>query len=309
MSEKAGSKGFKTVPKGEDKCIWMEAGVLDFKLCNNNYNCHTCAFDKAMKETADKNLEARIKGESPPAKKAHIIAWQDKMKQRDGIYRKCRHSLTGRAPERLCPYDFECSRCEWDQMLEDGLSLQLPYRLTDIPQVEGYKLPDNHFFHMGHAWARVEAGGRVRIGLDDFSMRLFGPVDSLDLPLTGERIKFSEIGLTFKRTGKEAAVLAPFSGIVAAVNYQASKAPAVVKNEPYNEGWLMVLDPIEMKKDLKNLVTGKEAVNWIGTEHMRLMEMVSSVGMTYADGGVIEDVVGRIPGLDWEKLTHEFLKS
>jgi hypothetical protein len=64
-----------------------------------------------------------------------------------------------------------------------------------------------------------------------------------------------------------------------------------------------------MKKDLKNLLYGKEAGNWIGAEHQRLMEMVSAVGVTYADGGVIEDVVGRVPDLEWEKLTREFLKT
>ncbi len=309
MATKVKSQGFKTVPKGEDRCIWMEAGVLDYKLCNNNYNCHTCAFDKAMKETADQNIQARLRGEELSAKKSHIIAWQEKMKQRQGLFRKCRHSLTGRAPERLCPYDFECSRCEWDQMLEDGLALQLPYRITGIPEVEGYRLPENHFFHMGHAWARVEHGGRIRIGLDDFSMRVFGPADSIDLPLMGEQVKFSEVGLAFKRMGKEAAVLSPFSGIVAAVNYQVTKDPKVVRDEPFNDGWLMVLDPLEMKKDLKNLLYGKEAGNWISTEHQRLMEMVSTVGVTFADGGVIEDVVGKVPGLEWEKLTREFLKT
>jgi len=33
------------------------------------------------------------------------------------------------------------------------------------------------------------------------------------------------------------------AGIVAAVNYQASREPGLVKEEPYNDGWLMVLEP------------------------------------------------------------------
>ena len=309
MTEMSKSSGFKTVPGGEEKCIWMEAGVIDYKLCNNYYNCHTCSFDKAMKETADKNARARLQGLELTGKKASIVPWQEKMKKRHGAERQCRHTLTGRAPFRLCPYDFECHNCQFDQLLEDGLEMQLPYHLDRIPQIDGYRLPEGHFFHLGHAWARVEAGGRIRVGLDDFSMKLFGPVDSIELPLTGEELKFSETGLAFKRLGKAASVLSPIAGVVTAVNHEITKDPTIVKEEPYNEGWLMVLDPADMKKNLKDLLYGKESTQWLRAEHQKLVEMVSEVGMTYADGGVIEDVVGSLPDLNWEKITREFLQT
>ena len=64
--------GFKVVPSGEERCIWMEAGVIDYKLCNNYFNCHTCAFDKAMKETADRNADARRLGIEAEGKKAGL---------------------------------------------------------------------------------------------------------------------------------------------------------------------------------------------------------------------------------------------
>jgi glycine cleavage system H lipoate-binding protein len=287
----------------------MEAGVIDYKLCNYYYNCAACPFDNAMKQTADKNAAARLQGLEPTGKKANIISWQEKMKKRPGLQRECRHALTGRTTFRLCPYEFECHTCEFDQMLEDSWQMQIPARISNIPHVDGFGLPEGHFFHMGHAWARVEHGGRIRIGLDDFSMKVFGPMDSLDLPLIGEEVKFSEVGLAFKREGKEAQALSPLTGVVAAQNYQITKEPTVLKEQPYNDGWLMVLEPTEMKKDLKNLLFGQESSEWIQAEHQKLVEMVSSVGMTYADGGPIDDVVGNVPDLSWEKLTEEFLRT
>jgi glycine cleavage system H lipoate-binding protein len=309
MRETTKMAGFKGLPSGEGQCIWMEAGVIDYKLCNHNFNCHTCAFDKAMNEVADRNAQERRLGLELTGKKAHIVPWQEKMKRWPGTARECRHTLTGRAPSRLCPYEYECHKCQFDQMLEDGWELQIPYRLTSIPQVDGYFLPEGHFFHAGHTWARVEQGGRIRIGVDDFSMRLFGPVDKFDLPLTGEQVRFNEIGLAFNRTGREGAMLSPLSGVVAAVNYQATKNPTMVKEAPYNDGWLMVLDPADMKKDLKGLFYGKESTEWIRGEHQKLVEMLSDVGMTYADGGIIEDVVGKVPTLSWEKLARQFLRT
>jgi glycine cleavage system H lipoate-binding protein len=140
-------------------------------------------------------------------------------------------------------------------------------------------------------------------------MKVFGPMDSLDLPLTGEEVKFSEVGLAFQREGREAQALSPLSGVVAAQNYQVTKEPAVIKEKPYSDGWLMVLEPAAMKKDLKNLLYGQESTEWIQAEHQKLAEMVSSVGMTYADGGPIDDVVGNVPDLSWGKLTEEFLRT
>lgn len=309
MADKTRMSGFRSLPEGEQKCIWMEAGVIDYKLCNEQYNCHACAFDRAMKQAAARNVEARLQGLELRGKKAHIVPWQEKMRQRPGLQRECRHTATGRAPFRLCPYEFDCSSCQFDQMLEDAWELQIPFRLANIPRVEGYGLPDGHFFHLGHTWARVEHGGRLRIGVDDFSMRVFGPVDKLDLPLTGEQIKLNQVGLEFNRSGKEAAMLSPITGVVAAVNYQATRETLMVKQQPYNDGWLMVIDPVDVKKDLKELLYGKESTEWIRNEHQKLAEMVSAVGMTFADGGPIEDVVGRVPDLEWDRLTQEFLRT
>lgn len=309
MEKRSKITGFNIVPGNEEKCIWMDAGVIDFRLCSNYYDCHTCTFDKAMKATADRNAEAARKGMAVSDKKSGIVSWRAKMKQRQGLERKCRHALSGRAPMRLCPYDYECSTCAFDQMLEDGLELQLPYRIDSMPEVDGYKVPDGHFYHFGHAWARVEKGGRIRIGLDDFSTRVFGKADKLELPLTGEEVKSSEIGWAFKRGGKEAGVLAPVAGIVAAVNYKAAREPGLVKEEPYNDGWLMILEPVEMKKNLKSLLYGSQTAGWIGAEHQKLMGLVSQVGVTMADGGSIEDVIGSVPTLEWEVLTREFLRT
>lgn len=35
------------------KCIWMSSGVIDYKLCDNQFNCENCPFDKAMRNLMD----------------------------------------------------------------------------------------------------------------------------------------------------------------------------------------------------------------------------------------------------------------
>ncbi len=35
---------------GEELCVWMKAGVVNFKLCHGSHDCANCAFDRAMSE-------------------------------------------------------------------------------------------------------------------------------------------------------------------------------------------------------------------------------------------------------------------
>ena len=37
-------------PQHFDKCVWMESGVVSYKLCDFEYNCEACPFDQALRE-------------------------------------------------------------------------------------------------------------------------------------------------------------------------------------------------------------------------------------------------------------------
>ena len=45
-------KDLQLIPAGEKKCIWMEAGVVSYKVCFNNYHCSSCPFDHVLLEIA-----------------------------------------------------------------------------------------------------------------------------------------------------------------------------------------------------------------------------------------------------------------
>ena len=37
----------KIVPHGEKECVWAEAGVVPYKLCDSHFDCTNCSFDIA----------------------------------------------------------------------------------------------------------------------------------------------------------------------------------------------------------------------------------------------------------------------
>lgn len=64
------------------KCIWMTSHVIDYKICNNNFDCENCSFDKAMKNlitnTENKsNINQNIISEI--SKKIKSIKFDDKI--------------------------------------------------------------------------------------------------------------------------------------------------------------------------------------------------------------------------------------
>lgn len=41
------------------KCIWMLAGIINYKLCNQNFQCERCDFDKVMHGLLPNNIDNR----------------------------------------------------------------------------------------------------------------------------------------------------------------------------------------------------------------------------------------------------------
>jgi hypothetical protein len=39
----------KIVPHGEKECVWAEAGVVPYKLCDSHFDCTNCSFDIVMR--------------------------------------------------------------------------------------------------------------------------------------------------------------------------------------------------------------------------------------------------------------------
>lgn len=283
-------------PHAENQCIWMKAGVVNFKLCDNAYDCLTCPFDKAMSRAIEQKSEK-------------VVSWRQVMQNKKYNQKECRHMLTGRVQFRLCANSYQCHACEFDQALAEK-DIQDAPAVTSVRKVSGFDMADNHYYHRGHTWARVEHGGFVRVGIDDFALRLLGRPSDIRLPKLGSQLEQTEVGWTLERDDKEAPMLAPVNGVVMATNYKVLEQPDAAKKDPYGQGWLLVIEPRNLRQSLKNLLFNQEAAIWLGSEAQKLEAMVmNSYGMSLAatGGEMVDDIFGNLPDMKWEDLVHEFL--
>lgn len=282
--------------KAENPCIWMKSGAVEFKNCNNFYDCTTCKYDFGMMKRV---------------KEGKQISWQDAMRKRPDLERICRHSLTNRIVKRACAYDYRCSSCDFDQFFEEVWSVKTGSLYREAQQIKGFNIPMDYYFHEGHTWAKIESGGYIRIGIDDFAHKLLGKVDTIDLPLIGKELEHNKIGWRIKREGKKADLIAPVDGVITEVNPKARENPGLANSLPYSEGWLFMVRPSNIKEAAKRLMVENESMEWMSKEIDKLEGMIQQVaGPLSTDGGYLtNDIYGNLPDLGWENLTKNFLRT
>lgn len=229
---------------GMKQCCWMQAGVVDYKLCDREYDCEHCPFDEAL------HGKAANPGSHPA-----------------------------------------------DLQLE-GSSEQVIARLEPTFRslsVGGCAVAGNLFYHPRHTWARIEEGGTVRMGIDDFGQRLLGRAYSVALPAPNTFVGFGEeCGWVTHQAGVTA-LAAPVSGKVKENSAQLHERPALLNRDPYGEGWTTVIEPTDLKGCLKRLRYGQKVRAWQEREIEKLKLKVSEllqgehhvIGTTMNDGGLL----------------------
>jgi glycine cleavage system H lipoate-binding protein len=282
-----------------DQCVWGRAGVIKPTKCINAFDCLGCSFDQRVLAKFDDQRKAS--GQTDPRPPRMLLMMHKG---------KCRHMLSGRISYGLCSYAYNCVNCAFDQMLEDTSNLP-NLRSPQIDKTSGFDVARDHYYHHGHAWARVEYGGRVRVGIDDFALRLLGPQDDIEVPGLGSTVGQSRPAAVLKRSGKEAATLCPVDGRVVAINQDVKRRAATANGAPYGDGWLMVIQPTNLRNNLKNLFFDAESLTWIDDEAARLGTLLGEdprYPLVPSGGEAMRDIYGTVPEIGWDRLVQEFLR-
>jgi glycine cleavage system H lipoate-binding protein len=219
--------------------------------------------------------------------------------------------MKGRIDFRTCTHEYNCADCEFDQFFDDQHQVHAVVTPVETMEIEGFKIPQGYYFHKGHTWAKIEEGSSVRVGMDDFSLRLLGPLDSIKAPLVGKEVKQEQADITVSRGGYTAKVLSPVSGVVTAINFALRERGGLANEHPFSEGWIMRIHTRNLRQDLRNLMLNTETEDFIGKEIDGLYRLIEEKGGSLAaDGGFLgNDIYGCMPQIGWRRLTRRFLRT
>ena len=93
-----------------------------------------------------------------------------------------------------------------------------------------------------HEWVRTE-GSRARVGITDFAQDALGDVVYVDLPEVGAAVSAGKPLGEVESTKSVSDVYSPVSGKVVERNPLIDDRPELVNEQPYGDGWLVVIEP------------------------------------------------------------------
>jgi glycine cleavage system H protein len=117
-----------------------------------------------------------------------------------------------------------------------------------------FKVATDRLYTDGHLWVKLE-DNLVRIGLSDYFQQTSGDVAFADVEAEGTELTPGDDVASIETIKVNLVLPSPISGVIKEINPALEDEPELVNQDPYDEGWLALV----------------EATNW-GTDHANLMD-------------------------------------
>ncbi len=142
--------------------------------------------------------------------------------------------------------------------------------VAEVVAGRDYCVPGGAFLSSGHTWARIEPGGLVVVGIDDFARKALERVERIELPPARAGVRRGDLLFTLRRGEEGVRFSSPVSGEIVRVNEELRKNIGLLTGSPYDRGWVCVLKPADLAADLSELRIGKDVLGWYQEEIGRL---------------------------------------
>jgi glycine cleavage system H protein len=118
-----------------------------------------------------------------------------------------------------------------------------------------FKVATDRAYSPQGIWAMEVDNGRVRLGVTDYQQQLNGDVAFVHLKPVGTSLgqgdEFAEVE-TIKAT---VSFLSPVAGMVVEVNGGLDLTPEMVNQDPYGQGWVVVIEATDWHGDRAKLLS------------------------------------------------------
>jgi glycine cleavage system H protein len=104
--------------------------------------------------------------------------------------------------------------------------------------------PEDLRYTNDHEWVRVE-GSLAKVGITDYAQDALGDVVYVDLPEVGASVTANRPLGEVESTKSVSDVISPIGGTVVQKNPMIEDRPELVNEQPYGDGWLVVIEPTD----------------------------------------------------------------
>jgi len=116
--------------------------------------------------------------------------------------------------------------------------------------------PEDLKYSKEHEWIKID-GDTAIIGITDFAQDQLTDVVFVELPEVGKQIEQNGNLCVVESVKSVSDIFSPISGEIVEVNKTLEDSPALINNDPFEDGWIVKLK-VKNEKDLEQLMTAEE---------------------------------------------------
>ncbi len=105
-------------------------------------------------------------------------------------------------------------------------------------------VPEDLRYTSSHEWVRLE-DGRARVGITDYAQDALGDVVFVQVTTAGQQLDAGATLGEVESTKSVSEIYAPVAGTVVAVNDALEERPELLNQDPYGDGWICELEPVD----------------------------------------------------------------
>lgn len=127
-----------------------------------------------------------------------------------------------------------------------------------------YPVPNDRCYDSTHhMWAQlVPETGRVIVGIDALELAALGELAYVSFGEPGTQVRRGESIGTLEAAKMTTDLVTPVSGILVDYNGRTLRDPTLVNRDPYDQGWLVTIDPSRWEEEADELIGGAAISAW-----------------------------------------------
>jgi len=136
-----------------------------------------------------------------------------------------------------------------------------------LVKVDGFEVPEGLHYSKEWLWVKIE-NGKARLGITDYAQKQLREIVFVELPSAGGTMKANEPFGSVESVKAVSDLVSPLSGTIEQTNQEVTSKPELLNEDPYGNGWLLLITPSNLDAELATLMDFNKSVEW----HKSLIE-------------------------------------
>lgn len=120
-----------------------------------------------------------------------------------------------------------------------------------------FKVKKGLLYTESDVWVKIRNDESL-IGITDFLQKRGGDAIFVELPQRGKTVRRGDEISSLETIKAIVSVTSPLDGVVAEVNATLSDNPELINEDPYGDGWLILVSPSHLEEDRQYLITAEK---------------------------------------------------